>query len=66
MLTVICLDSEAQKKILKEDPEACLEYGKMIEAEIGQRVRFLVKNGPEATEAKRVSPFFFPILDCRG
>lgn len=48
------LDSIAQKKILREQPKAYLEYRKMIEAEIGQRFRFLMKRGPEATQARQV------------
>ncbi|CAH0054232.1 unnamed protein product [Clonostachys solani] len=47
--------SDAQKKILREQPKAYLEYRKMIEAEIGQRFRFLMKRGPEATQARQFS-----------
>lgn len=47
--------SDKQKELLKTQPEAYLEYRKMIEAEIGQRFRFLMKNGPEAKEAAKVS-----------
>ncbi|KAL1865924.1 hypothetical protein VTK73DRAFT_5008 [Phialemonium thermophilum] len=44
---------QSQKARLRDDPAAYLEYRKMIEAEIGQRFRFLMKGGPEATEARR-------------
>lgn len=47
--------SEKQKELLRGNPKAYLEYRKMIESEIGQRFRFLMKDGPEATEARRVS-----------
>lgn len=33
----------------------------MIESELGQRFRFLMKNGPEATEARKVRPIFFTV-----
>lgn len=48
-------DTEAQKTLLRDNDKIYLEYRKMIESEIGQRFRFLMKGGPEATEARRVS-----------
>ncbi|CAK7237721.1 hypothetical protein SBRCBS47491_010100 [Sporothrix bragantina] len=47
--------SDKQKKLLGEDSDAYLEYRKMIESEIGQRFRFLMNNGPEASEARKHS-----------
>jgi len=49
------VDTEEQKKKLRDDPKAYLEYRKMVEAEIGIRFRFLMKNGPEAKTAREVS-----------
>jgi hypothetical protein len=48
-------DSDAQKKKLREDPELYLEYRKMIESEISERFRFILKNGPDAVQARNVS-----------
>ncbi|KAJ9157859.1 FAD/NAD-P-binding domain-containing protein [Pleurostoma richardsiae] len=47
--------TDAQKARLRDDQKSYLEYRKMIESEIGQRFRFLMKGGPEATEARRFS-----------
>ena len=53
-------DTEAQKAQLKADDKLYLEYRKMIESELGQRFKFLMKDGPEARAARKVLyPKFF-------
>jgi hypothetical protein len=47
-------DTDAQKAQLKGDDKLYLEYRKMIESELGQRFRFLMKDGPEALAARKV------------
>lgn len=55
MLTNRKTDSDAQKAQLRDNPKLYLEYRKMVEGEIGRRFRFLMKDGPDATEARKVS-----------
>lgn len=47
-------DTDAQKAQLRENERLYLEYRKMIESELGQRFRFLMKDGPEAIAARKV------------
>jgi len=47
-------DTDAQKAQLKGDEKLYLEYRKMIESELGQRFKFLMKGGPEARAARKV------------
>lgn len=48
-------DSDEQKQLLKEDPEAYLAYRKMIEREINQRFSIIVKGTDEAKGARKFS-----------
>jgi cation diffusion facilitator CzcD-associated flavoprotein CzcO len=47
--------TEKQKKLLAEDPQLYLEYRKMIESEISERFRFILRNSPEAVQAREFS-----------
>jgi cation diffusion facilitator CzcD-associated flavoprotein CzcO len=47
--------TEKQKKMLREDPKIYLEYRKMIESEISDRFRFILRNSPEAATAREYS-----------
>jgi hypothetical protein len=47
-------DTEAQKKILAEDPEMSLRYRKNIESEISSRFRFILNGSQEQATASAV------------
>jgi hypothetical protein len=49
-------DTEAQKKILAEDPEMSLRYRKNIESEISSRFRFILNGSQEQATARAVCP----------
>jgi hypothetical protein len=48
-------DTEEQKESFKKNPESYLKYIKMIESELNQRFKFILKGTPEANQAKAVS-----------
>ncbi|ETI26517.1 hypothetical protein G647_03294 [Cladophialophora carrionii CBS 160.54] len=41
-----------QKQLFKENPKLYLKYSKMIESELNQRFKFILKNTPESKAAK--------------
>jgi hypothetical protein len=51
------IDTPTQKQLFKEQPKLYLKYSKMIESELNQRFKFILKNTPEAKAAKEVSEF---------
>lgn len=52
--TDLSADTEAQKKILAEDPEMSLRYRKNIESEISSRFRFILNGSQEQATARTV------------
>jgi hypothetical protein len=40
--------------MFKDNPELYLKYSKMIESELNQRFKFILKNTPESKAAKEV------------
>ena len=44
--------TEKQKKEFADNPELYLKYSKMIESELNQRFKFILKNTPESAAAK--------------
>lgn len=51
-------DTEEQKKTFRDKPELFLRYSKMIESELNQRFKFILKNTREADLAKEVPDLF--------
>jgi hypothetical protein len=54
MLTKLS-DTEEQKEEFRKNPEKFLKYSKLIESELNQRFKFILKGTPEAEGAKAVS-----------
>lgn len=48
-------DSEEQQRLLKENPKLFLEYRKMIENELNQRFKFIIKGTQQALDARQYS-----------
>lgn len=49
------IDTEEQKDYFKKNPVKYLEYIKMIESELNQRFKFILKGTTEADQARIVS-----------
>lgn len=54
-VTDLSIDTDAQKKILAEEPETSLRYRKNIESEISSRFRFILNGSQEQATARAVS-----------
>ncbi|OAL38299.1 hypothetical protein AYO20_02358 [Fonsecaea nubica] len=50
MLTIS--DTPEQKQLFKDNPKLYLKYSKMIESELNQRFKFILKNTPESKAAR--------------
>lgn len=48
-------DTEEQKTLFEMDPKLSLKYSKMIESELNQRFKLIVKGTEESKNAKKVS-----------
>jgi hypothetical protein len=49
------IDTEEQKAEFARDPEKLMKYSKLVENELNQRFKFILKRTPEAEAAKSVS-----------
>ncbi len=48
------LDSAEQKQMFAKEPSIYLKYSKMIESELNQRFKLILKGTPEAQNARKV------------